>query len=108
MERFIPKDVVKIQLYLLGNVIQYLKDGTKRTTNIRTQIVTINDKDGNLLYEEKLGVDHPLIRKATEYFLSNIIIKIPYKNNLEINRLRRRGKWPPKYECEEYFKISDI
>ena len=106
MERFIPSNVVKIQIYLLGNVIQYLKDGTKRTTNYRTKIVTIHDKDGNLIYEEKLSEDHPLIRQATEYYLSNVVLKIPYKNNSEINRMRRRGKWPPKYECEEYFKIT--
>ena len=49
---------------------------------------------------------HQFYQIYTEYYLSNVVIKIPYKNNSEINRMRRRGKWPPKYECEEYFKVT--
>jgi hypothetical protein len=107
MEKFIPRNVVCISQKDEGELMQFLRDNTKRTISIVDGTVSINDKDGKLVFKERFSLSHPLIINAKIYYFYHFAMKTDLQLSAYLYRLRRRGKLPSQIEeCEEYFLIQ--
>ena len=107
MEKFIPKNVCCN--YCVNNkqeLIQYLGDETKRSINFQSGLVTIHDKNGNLIFNKIFKIDHPLIIHTSNYYFFRTL-KTDLRIARILSRLKRRQQYPPKeIPCEEYYKIK--
>ena len=111
MEKFIPSNIYGICLSEeRPELIQFLKDGTKRITNFNSGLVTIYDKEGKLIFNQRFETYHPLIINSKCYHFSHATLKTDSRRTLLLARMKRRGELPLKIEgeCEEYYKINQM
>ena len=90
-------------------LIQFLRDGLKRIINFNNCLVTIYDKEGKLIFNQRFETYHPLIINSKCYY-SHATLKTDSRKSIILARMRRRGELPLKIEgeCEEYYKINQM
>ena len=110
MEKFIPLDVRIIDMIdNIPELIQTIKDGSKRTINFKSGLVTIHDKDGNLLSKDIFDINHPLIENAKVYYFFHHTLKTDARISRILARMRRRKELPLGItDCEEFYKIKTV
>ena len=110
MERFIPKNICcNACVDNNQDLIQSLGDGTKRSINFRSGLVTIHDKNGNLIFNKIFEINHPLIIHSSRYYFFHHTLTPDLNIARYLSRLKRRKQYPLKeIPCEEYYKIRPI
>ena len=107
MEDFIPKNIYIRGLRKNGIVEQTLRDGRKRTIDTLNHSVKIEDKNGTIIYSEKLEKTHPLIENAYSYYYWNAVRRFttPSYTHIKLTQYMKSKMSENRKPCEEYYKI---
>ena len=108
MEDFIPKNIYIRGLKRNGIVEQTLRDGRKRTIDTLNYSVKIEDKNGTIIYSEKLEKTHPLIENAYSYYYWNAGRRFSIKptfTDIKLTQYMKSTMSESRKPYEEYYKI---
>ena len=105
---FLLKNVVCTAMSIDGGEMEHkFKNGRTRIIDIFKQSVKIIDKDGNLLYHNKLDKKHPLMFNAINYYKLAWVPRKPIITEAAKRRFKReRDSY--KIDCEEFYKVIEF